>query len=307
MDGSRAGTLAPAAPPGFPHSCTCRAPRGLAQGLRQPAHVLHQVREGPARRAGACHDDDHHVASHLPADLPVRFADPATGPITGDRAADLATHRETHPPALPAPPQRHEARALVPATVLEDRLEFRRSPEALASWQRPRRLRREHRAVLDRQALSSLCAAPLEDLPPALCLHARAKSVRLLPASHIGLKRPLHGKTPLSMDEPAQSTERSRPSQGAQAPCDGARRYGTVASRVEQHARPTRGRAASRRGAGTRSARSSQVESMRRCYLVRRRRDPENQAPRNTPGYPHLWISLCVTPSWTADQGPDNA
>ena len=50
---------------------------------------------------------------------------------------------------------------------------------------------------LDGEALASLCAPPLQDLAPALSLHARAKSVRLLATAHIGLKRPLHGNSPL--------------------------------------------------------------------------------------------------------------
>jgi len=50
---------------------------------------------------------------------------------------------------------------------------------------------------LDGEALASLCAPPLQDLAPALSLHPRAKSVRLLATAHIGLKRPLHGNSPL--------------------------------------------------------------------------------------------------------------
>jgi hypothetical protein len=46
--------------------------------------------------------------------------------------------------------------------------------------------------ALDGEALASLCAPPLQDLPPALRLHPRAKSVRLLAPAHIGLERPLH-------------------------------------------------------------------------------------------------------------------
>ena len=48
--------------------------------------------------------------------------------------------------------------------------------------------------ALDGEALASLCAPPLQDLSPALCLHSRAKSVRLLAPAHIGLERPLHRK-----------------------------------------------------------------------------------------------------------------
>lgn len=46
--------------------------------------------------------------------------------------------------------------------------------------------------ALDGEALASLCAPPLQDLPPALRFHPRAKSVRLLAPAHIGLERPLH-------------------------------------------------------------------------------------------------------------------
>ena len=52
-------------------------------------------------------------------------------------------------------------------------------------------------AWLDGEALASLCAPPLQDLAPALCLHPRAKSMRLLATAHIGLERPLHGNSPL--------------------------------------------------------------------------------------------------------------
>jgi hypothetical protein len=86
--------------------------------------------------------------------------------------------------------------------VLEDRLELCRSPEPLAPRQGQRRLGCGHCAGLDRQPLASLCAPPLEHLPPALGLHARAKPMRLLSTPHIGLKRPLHGKTPLWVEEP---------------------------------------------------------------------------------------------------------
>jgi hypothetical protein len=129
-------------------------------------------------------------------DLPVRFTDPAPGSIAGDRTSDLPAHCESHPALTGTLPERDKARPLVPTTVLENRLELRRSPEALASRQRQRRLRREHRAVLDRQALASLCTPPLEHIAPALRLHPRAKAVRLLPTPHIGLKRPLHGNFP---------------------------------------------------------------------------------------------------------------
>jgi hypothetical protein len=66
-------------------------------------------------------------------DLPVRFTKPASDSIAGDRATDLPTDRESHPPLTRALPEGDEARPFVSATVLEDRLEFRRSPEALAS------------------------------------------------------------------------------------------------------------------------------------------------------------------------------
>ena len=49
--------------------------------------------------------------------------------------------------------------------------------------------------ALDGEALASLCAPPLQDLSPALRLHPRAKSVRLLPPAHIGLERPFHRKS----------------------------------------------------------------------------------------------------------------
>ena len=48
-------------------------------------------------------------------------------------------------------------------------------------------------------------------------------------------------------------------------------------------------------------------ESMTHRHLVSRRCAPENQVWRNAPGYPHLWISLCVTSCGAADQEPDNA
>jgi hypothetical protein len=50
--------------------------------------------------------------------------------------SQLPAHRETHAPLLRRSPEDDEARPLVSATTLEDRLEFRRSPEALASRQR---------------------------------------------------------------------------------------------------------------------------------------------------------------------------
>jgi len=57
----------------------------------------------------------------------------------------LPTHREAHAPPLRRSPERDEGRAFVSATTLKDRLEFRRSPEALASRQRWRRRRSRHR------------------------------------------------------------------------------------------------------------------------------------------------------------------
>lgn len=48
--------------------------------------------------------------------------------------------------------------------------------------------------TLDGEALASLCAPPLQNLSPALRLHPRAKSVRLLAPAHIRLERPLHRK-----------------------------------------------------------------------------------------------------------------
>jgi hypothetical protein len=50
-------------------------------------------------------------------------------------------------------------------------------------------------AALDGEALATLCAPPLQDLSPALRLHPRAKSVRLLAPAHIGLERPLHQRS----------------------------------------------------------------------------------------------------------------
>jgi hypothetical protein len=52
------------------------------------------------------------------------------------RSPQLPAHREADAPALCPSPERDEARPFVSATTLEDRLEFRRSPEALASRQR---------------------------------------------------------------------------------------------------------------------------------------------------------------------------
>jgi hypothetical protein len=51
-------------------------------------------------------------------------------------ASQLPTHRKPHAPPLGRAPERDEARPLMSATTLEDRLEFRCSPEALASRQR---------------------------------------------------------------------------------------------------------------------------------------------------------------------------
>jgi hypothetical protein len=51
-------------------------------------------------------------------------------------APQLSTHREAHTPPLRGSPECDEARTFVSATTLEDRLEFRCSPEALASRQR---------------------------------------------------------------------------------------------------------------------------------------------------------------------------
>ena len=199
------------------------------------AQVLDQIGKGTSRRAPAGDEDHRDDDGHVRTDLPVRFAEPASGSIAGDRTTDLPAHRESHSPLGRALPERDEARPFVSATVLEDRLELRRSPEALASRQRQRRLR-EHRAGLDRQALASLCPTPLEHVASALRLHPRAKAVRLLPTPHIGLKRPLHGNFPSRSKEPAQSTERSSASQGAQGSCDGLRRCDTVASRVRDRA-----------------------------------------------------------------------
>lgn len=159
------------------------------------AQVLDQIGKGTSRRARAGDEDHRDVDGHVRTDLPVRFAKPASGSIAGDRTTDLPAHRESHSPLGRALPERDEARPFVSTTVLEDRLELRRSPEALASRQRQRRLR-EHRAGLDRQALASLCPTPLEHVAPALRLHPRAKAVRLLPTPHIGLKRPLHENFP---------------------------------------------------------------------------------------------------------------
>src|SRR5260370_17291726 len=53
-------------------------------------------------------------------------------------------------------------------------------------------------AWLDGEALASLSAPPLQDLAPALCLHPRAKSVRLLAPAPIRLERPLHANSPLA-------------------------------------------------------------------------------------------------------------
>ena len=50
--------------------------------------------------------------------------------------SQLPAHREAHPATLGSPPEGDEGRTLMSATTLEDRLEIRRSPEALASRQR---------------------------------------------------------------------------------------------------------------------------------------------------------------------------
>ena len=51
-------------------------------------------------------------------------------------APQLSTHREAHASPLRWSPECDEARTFVSATTLEDHLEFRCSPEALASRQR---------------------------------------------------------------------------------------------------------------------------------------------------------------------------
>ena len=51
-------------------------------------------------------------------------------------SSELPTHGEAHTPPFRWSPECDEARPFVPTTTLEDRLEFRRSPEALASRQR---------------------------------------------------------------------------------------------------------------------------------------------------------------------------
>jgi hypothetical protein len=86
--------------------------------------------------------------------------------------------------------------------VLEDRLEFCRPAEALASRQREYRRGCWHCVGLDRQTLATLGAPTLEHFPPALRLHPRAESVRLLSPSHIWLERPLHGQPLLWVEEP---------------------------------------------------------------------------------------------------------
>jgi hypothetical protein len=68
--------------------------------------------------------------------MPICFTNPTPRSIAMRRPPQLPAHREADAPALCPSPERDEARPFVSATTLEDRLEFRRSPEALASRQR---------------------------------------------------------------------------------------------------------------------------------------------------------------------------
>ena len=129
---------------------------------------------------------------HLLPNLPISLANPASGSIAPGRAAQLPTHREAHAPTLGRSPEatklpaRAGCHAGRPPGILPlaggARLEAAPTPpEPSPPWLR-----------LDGEALASLCAPPLQDLSPALRLHPRAKSVRLLAPAHIGLERPLH-------------------------------------------------------------------------------------------------------------------
>jgi hypothetical protein len=66
----------------------------------------------------------------------VCLTNPPSRAIAMRCSPELTAHREAHPPPLRRPPQGDEARPFMPATTLEDRLEFCRSPEAFASRQR---------------------------------------------------------------------------------------------------------------------------------------------------------------------------
>ncbi len=172
-----------------------RRPGRALEVLRQPSHILHQLGKWPPRRARPGHQDQLDVRHDQRPHLAIRLANPAPRPIPLRRSTELPADREAGPPGLRAAPQCDEAWPLEPAAVLEDRLEFCRPPEALASRQREYRRGCWHCVGLDRQPLATLRAPTLEHLPPALRLHPRAKSVRLLPPPHIWLERPLHGQT----------------------------------------------------------------------------------------------------------------
>ena len=137
MAGETADSLGRPAQLASPRSCLGR--RGLLcarQILGQPPHVLHQLGKWPSRRARPGHHDQLDVRRDQRPNLPIRLADPPPRSIALRGSAQLPAHREARPPGLRASPQRDEVRPLEPPTILEDRLEFCRPPEALASRQR---------------------------------------------------------------------------------------------------------------------------------------------------------------------------
>jgi hypothetical protein len=208
----------PARPP-IPTSCpSSRLFRGACERPGEFPHVVDELGKWAPRRGGASHHDHFDITRHIRAHVPIGFPDPAPYAVTVHRAPHVPAHRESHSACRGPPPEDDKARALESATVLEDRLELRRPPEALASRQRERRRGCGHRAELDRQALAPLGAPALQDLSPALRLHPRAKSVRLLPSAHVGLKRPLHrenslrgGRTNVVYGPAPDKSRRARP------------------------------------------------------------------------------------------------
>lgn len=176
--------------------------RRARQPFRQPPHVLHQLREWPRRRPRPGDNHQLDVFRDQAPDLAVRFPDPAPRPIALHGPAQLAAHRKPHPPPLGAAPERDEGRPLYPVCLLENRLKIGRPPEALTTRQREPRRGSWQCVGSDREALASLCAPPLQHLPPALRLHPGAEAVRLLPPAHIGLERPLHWRSSPLVEEP---------------------------------------------------------------------------------------------------------
>jgi hypothetical protein len=106
------------------------------QGCDQSSHVLDEVRERAGARARSCHDDQLDVGRDLRSNLAIRFANAPPHAVAPSGATNEPAHREAGPAADGPLPERDEAPPLVPFAVLENRLELRRSPEALASRQR---------------------------------------------------------------------------------------------------------------------------------------------------------------------------